>query len=129
MKSENKTITSEQCKDSGLALVLICLICFLVWKHQFLILLAIAFLLVAMTYPPIFKPFARLWFGLSTALGTVVSRIILTIVFFTVVLPVGLMRRALGKDAMKIKIWKKDNTSVFRRREHRFAAKDLEHPY
>ena len=129
MKSENKTITSEQCKDSGLALVLICLICFLVWKHHFLILLAVAFLLVAMTYPPIFKPFAKLWFGLSTALGTVVSRIILTIVFFTVVLPVGLMRRMLGKDAMKIKLWKKDNTSVFRRRKHRFAAKDLEHPY
>jgi len=129
MKSENKTISSEQCKDSGLALVLICMICYLVWNHQFLILLAIAFLLVAMTYPPIYKPFARLWFGLSTALGTVVSRIILTIVFFTVVLPVGLIRRALGKDAMKIKLWKKGNTSVFRSREHRFAAKDLEHPY
>jgi multisubunit Na+/H+ antiporter MnhG subunit len=129
MKHEHKNISKEMCKDSGLALVLICMICFQVWKHQFLILLAIAFLLVAMTYPPIFKPFARLWFGLSTALGTVVSRIILTIVFFTVVLPVGLMRRMLGKDAMKIKLWKKDNTSVFRRREHRFAAKDLEHPY
>jgi len=129
MKSENKTISSEQCKDSGLALVLICMICYLVWKHQFLILLAIAFLLVAMTYPPIYKPFARLWFGLSTALGTVVSRILLTIVFYVVVLPVSLIRRALGKDAMKIKIWKKDNASVFRRREHRFSAKDLEHPY
>ena len=129
MKPEHKNISKEMCKDSGLALVLICLICFQVWKLQFLILLAIAFLLVAMTYPPIFKPFARLWFGLSAALGTVVSRIILTIVFFTVVLPVGLMRRMLGKDAMKIKLWKKDNTSVFRRREHRFAAKDLEHPY
>ena len=129
MKSENKTISSEQCKDSGLALVLICMICYLVWKHQFLILLAIAFLLVAMTYPPIYKPFARLWFGLSTALGTVVSRILLTIVFYVVVLPVSLIRRALGKDAMKIKDWKKDNASVFRRREHRFSAKDLEHPY
>jgi hypothetical protein len=129
MKHEHKNISKEMCKDSGLALVLICMICFQVWKHQFLILLAIAFLLLAMTYPPIFKPFARLWFGLSAALGTVVSRIILTIVFFTVVLPVGLMRRMLGKDAMKIKLWKKDSTSIFRRREHRFAAKDLEHPY
>ena len=129
MKLEHKNISKEMCKDSGLALVLICMICFQVWKHQFLILLAIAFLLVAMTYPPIFKPFARLWFGLSTALGTVVSKIILTIVFFAVVLPVGMVRRALGKDAMSIKIWKKDHQSVFRRREHRFSAKDLEHPY
>ena len=129
MKPEHKNISKEMCKDSGLALVLICLISFQIWKLQFLILLAIAFLLVAMTYPPIFKPFARLWFGLSTALGTVVSKIILSVVFYTVVLPVGLIRRALGKDAMKTKIWKKDNSSVFRRREHRFSAKDLEHPY
>ena len=69
MKLEHKNISKEMCKDSGLALVLICMICYLVWKHQFLILLAIAFLLVAMTYPPIFKPFARFWFGLSTAPG------------------------------------------------------------
>lgn len=129
MQLEHKNISKEMCKDSGLALVLICMICYLVWKHQFLILLAIAFLLVAMTYPPIYRPFAKLWFGLSIALGTVVSKIILTIVFYVVVLPVGLIRRALGKDAMRIKAWKKDKASVFRRREHRFSAKDLEHPY
>jgi len=129
MKFDHKNISAEMCKDSGLALVLICLICFQVWKDQFLSLLAIAFLLVAMTYPPIFKPFARLWFGLSTALGTVVSKIILTIAFFTVVLPVGLVRRALGKDAMLLKAWKKSNASVFRQRNHRFSAEDLEHPY
>ena len=129
MTLEHKNISKEMCKDSGLALVLICMICFQVWKHQFLTLLAIAFLLIAMTYPPIFKPFAKLWFGLSTALGTVVSKIILTVAFFVVVFPVGLVRRALGKDAMRLKIWKKGNTSVFRLRDHRFSAEDLEHPY
>jgi hypothetical protein len=129
MKSENKTITAEQCKDSGLALVLISLICYQLWKPPVLIPLAIAFLLVTMTYPPIFKPFARFWFALSTALGTVVSKIILTLLFFAMVLPVGLARRALGKDAMQIKCWKKGNGSVFRQRDHSFSAKDLEHPY
>jgi len=129
MKFDHKNISAEMCKDSGLALVLICLICFQVWKHQFLILLAIAFLLVAMTYPPIFKPFARFWFGLSTALGTVVSKIILSVAFFTIVLPVGLVRRLMGKDAMMIKSWKRGNASVFRQRDHRFSADDLEHPY
>ena len=84
MKLDHKNISAEMCKDSGLALVLICLICFQIWKDQFLVLLAIAFLLVAMTYPPIFKPFARFWFGLSTALGTVVSKIILTIILSSI---------------------------------------------
>jgi hypothetical protein len=129
MQLDKKKITVEQCKDSGLALVLICLICYQVWKPPILVLLAIIFLIVAMTYPLIFQPFARFWFALSTALGTVVSKIILTVLYFVLVLPVGLVRRALGKDAMRIKCWKKGNESVFRVREHRFEAKDLEHPY
>jgi len=129
MKSDHKAITVEKCKDSGLALVLICLICYQVWKLQIFILLAIIFLVIAMTYPLIFQPFARFWFALSTALGTVVSKIILSMLFFVIVMPIGLLRRLLGKDAMKIKSWKKGSESVFRKREHRYAAKDMEHPY
>ncbi|MBE9520529.1 MAG: hypothetical protein IME97_05310, partial [Proteobacteria bacterium] len=58
MHVDGKQLSVEQCKDSGLALVLISLICYQIWKQPTLILLAIAFLLVAMTYPPLFKPFA-----------------------------------------------------------------------
>jgi hypothetical protein len=129
MQPDNKKLTIEKCKDSGLALVLICLIGYQVWKLPILILLAIASLVVAMTWPPVFQPFARFWFGLSTTLGTVVSKILLTVLFFVLVLPVGLARRALGRDSMRINSWKKGKESVFRVRNHRFEAKDLEHPY
>ena len=129
MKTDQKKLSVENCKDAGLALVLISLICYQVWKLEILILSAIIFLVVAMTYPPIFKPFARFWFALSTALGTVVSKIILSVLFFVIVMPIGLLRRVLGKDSMRIKDWKKGKESVFRLRDHRFAAKDLEHPY
>jgi len=129
MKFDFKNISVEKCKDSGLALVLISLICYQVWKMEILILLAIVFLIIAMTYPPIFKPFAIFWFALSTALGTVVSKVILSVLFFVIVMPVGLVRRALGKDAMQIKSWKKGKESVFRVRDHRFEAKDLKNPY
>ena len=124
-----KSLSAEKCKDSGLALVLICLLAYQAWKLPFLMLLAIIFLLAAMTYPRIFKPFAVLWFGLSTALGTVVSKIILTILFFVLVLPIGLMRRMAGKDPMQLRCWRESKASVFRLRDHRFEAKDLEHPY
>jgi hypothetical protein len=129
MHVADKKITVEKCKDSGLALVLICLLCYQVWTRPFLMLLAILFLVAAMTYPLIFQPFARLWFALSTALGTVVSKILLSVLFFGLVLPIGLLRRMLGKDAMRLKSWKKGGGSVFRVREHRFEASDLEHPY
>lgn len=124
-----QTITPEKCKDAGLALVLILLICFQFFKIPALVLAAILALIIAMTYPPLFKPFARLWFGLSIALGTVVSKIILSLLFFLLVLPVGLVRRLIGKDSMQLKLWKKSAGSVFRERNHRFTAADLENPY
>ena len=129
MLSHLKKLSVEKCKDSGLALVLICLICYQFWHLPILILSSIIFLVIAMTYPPIFQLFAIFWFGLSTILGTVVSRVILAVLFFALVLPVGLVRRFSGKDAMRISSWQKGNESVFRVRNHRFVAKDLEHPY
>jgi hypothetical protein len=129
MKSDKKTLSVEKCKDAGLALVLICLICYQVWKLPLLMLSAIIFLIIAMTYPPVFKPFAIFWFAVSTALGTVVSKILLAILFFAMVLPVGLVRRLIGKDSMRLKCWKKGTDSVFQVRDHRFTAEDLKHPY
>ena len=129
MNFGDKKITVDKCKDSGLALVLICLICYQVWSSPILMLLAIVFLVAAMTYPLIFQPFARFWFALSTLLGTVVSKILLSILFFGLVLPVGLIRRGLGKDTLRLKSWKKGSASVFRIRDHAFEAKDLDHPY
>jgi len=129
MLSNLKKLPVDKCKDSGLALVLLCLICYQVWKPPILILAAIIFLLIVMTYPPIFQPFAIFWFALSTTLGTVVSKVILSVLFFALVLPVGLVRRSFGKDPMQIKLWKQGPQSVFRVRSHRIVAKDLKHPY
>lgn len=129
MHDDHNKMTPEKCKDAGLALVLIGLICYQFWQSSLIMLLTIIFLLAAMTYPPIFWPFAKVWFALSTLLGTVISKIFLTVLFIIMVLPVGLVRRAMGKDVMQVKSWKKSNDSVFRVRDHDFSAQDLEHPY
>lgn len=117
------------CKDSGLALVLILLLCYQAWPRPQLMLLAIFCLLIAMTCPDLFKPFARVWFGVSALLGTVMSRVLLSILFVALVLPVGILRRAMGKDSMQLKRWKQDSGSIFQIRDHEFTAEDLEHPY
>ncbi len=129
MSAPTQEISISQCRDSGLALVLISLILNLATSWKFFLLAAIAVLLITMTSPGLFKPFARFWFGLSHALGTVVSKILLTILFYGLVTPVGLFRRMLGKDAMQLKGWKTGSGSVFHDRDHQFGRKDLEHPY
>ena len=129
MPSSHNKFSTEKCKDSGLALLLICLICYQVWGQQVLIPAAIIILLLTMTCPRIFQPFARFWFALSNIMGSVVSKIVLALLFFALVLPVGLVRRVMGKDSMQLKRWKQGQESVFRGRARKFVASDLEHPY
>lgn len=122
-------ISSDQAKDTGMAMVLICLICGLSLGRPVFYPLAAALLVLNMIWPGAYKPAAKVWFGLSHKLGSVVSRILLTVVFYLLVAPVGLLRRIAGKDSLRLKAWKRGKDSVFRRREHVYSSADIEHPY
>lgn len=108
--------TPDQARDTGLALVLICLI-LAYWGWPRFLPAALVLLLLAMVWPRAFRPLAGLWFGLSHLMGRVVSTLILSALFFFLVTPVGLVRRWLGADPLKLRKWKKDRTSVFETRE------------
>ena len=124
-----RDISAEQCKDSGLALVLISLLLAITISPEYFLPLGLVLLVVTMATPRVYRPFAMVWLGLSHTLGTLVSKILLTFLFFALVTPVGLLRRILGKDAMQIKVWKKAQTSVFQQRDHLYRQQDLDHPY
>jgi hypothetical protein len=53
---------------------------------------------------PAFVGFHRLWIRLSVVLGYFVSRILLTLVFFLTVTPIGLLMRLTGRDPMNRKL-------------------------
>jgi uncharacterized membrane protein len=112
-----------------LALVLILLIVMYVKYRHGLILAAGAVLVLTMTWPLAFKPLARVWFGFSHFLGTIVSKVILSLVFFLIVTPVGLLRKAFGADPMKTGLWKKGDDSVMVDRDHLYSKEDIEKPY
>ena len=131
---QNKTsvknpITKKQAADSGMALVLISLICFAVSRHDAWLWAAVAILVADMIFPTIFKPFAFVWFGFSRILGTFMSKIMLALVFFLVVFPIGLLRRILGKDSLRLHQFRKEKASVFAERNHEYTAADLDKPY
>ena len=124
-----KECTSDKARDTGLAFVLLSLITIYFTKAYRLLPLPIALLIITMTWPVFFKPFVRVWFGLSHVIGTVMSKIILTVIFFVIVTPVGLIRRVFNADQMQLKRWKKNDGSIFRVRNCKLEAKDLEQPY
>jgi hypothetical protein len=124
-----KNTNIDRAKDTGLAMVLILLIIEYIRHPDWLVICAMVALVLTMIWPPAFKPLAKVWFGFSHLLGTVVSKIILSIVFFLIVTPMGLIRKAFGADPMKCRQWKKDDESVLVDRNHLYTKKDIEKPY
>ncbi len=121
--------TPEQSRDTGLALTLLCLIIVYVWQAYRLVPLAMVLLVVTMVWPRAFQPLAGLWFGLAHLLGTIMSSVILTVLFFGLVTPIGLIRRVFGADALQLKKWKKNQDSVFAVRADLVKKQDLQAPY
>ncbi len=121
--------TPEQAKDTGMAMVLICLLLGWFGKFPRFLPLSIVLLIVTMAWPKAFKPLAGLWFGLSHLMGQVVSKILLSLAFFLIVTPIGVIRRLKGADSLQLKKWKKGNESVFVERQGAIQDKDLMNPY
>jgi hypothetical protein len=122
-------ISKHQAKDTGMAIVLILLLLGFFLNDSLYFKLSVIFLLVNMIYPLIYKPMAIIWLGFSFLLGTVVSKILLSLVFFIVVLPVALIRRLMGIDSLKIQKFKKSSQSVFENRDITYSGKDIENPF
>jgi len=125
----NQPITKEQSKDTGMAMVLICLIIAMITKQFNYISLAIILLLIDMIIPSVFYPIAIVWFGLSNFLGSIVSSVLLTVLFYTLVTPIAFIRKMSGADSLKLNQWKQNQTSVFSERNYTYTIQDLEKPF
>jgi hypothetical protein len=112
-----------------MAVVLIFLLIGL-FRHDFaFITIAIISLIFTMAFPLIFKYIAVIWLGFSHLLGTVVSKIVLTVIFFLVVMPVGMIRQIFGYDTLKLRQFKKGTDSVMIVRNTTFSSNDIEKPF
>jgi hypothetical protein len=123
------TITRDQSRDTGLAIVLVLLLVMLRWQRSELLVPALSLQLVSMVAPQVLRPVAIVWFGFAHLLGAVVSRVLLAVVFGLVVTPIGLLRRALGKDSLRLRAFKTGDESVMVVRNQTFTAADLEKPF
>jgi hypothetical protein len=121
--------TKEQAKDTGMAMVLLLLLLWVFRERDGYVVAAMAVLLINMIAPQMFRPIAVVWFGLSHVMGLVASRLILMVIFFGVVTPIGLWRRLIGADSLKLKAFKVGHQSVMNERNYTFVGKDLERPY
>lgn len=124
-----KSISKKEASDTGMAMTLICLLLGYFTKNNTYYLLAIPVLVMNMAFPMFFYPFALIWLGLTNLLGIVVSRILLSVVYVLFLMPVGIIRRMMGKDALNLKGFKKGSDSVMITRDIEFTINDIKNPF
>jgi Saxitoxin biosynthesis operon protein SxtJ len=64
---------------------------------------AAAFLLAALALPRVLAPLSQLWLKFGLFLHACISPIIMGLVFYTTVTPIGLVRRLLGQDPLRLR--------------------------
>lgn len=121
--------TTGQAKDTGMAMVLIGLLAYLLTHREMFLTAAIGLLLIAMVQPRFFKPLAKIWFAVSTVFGMLTTKVIVAAIFIGVICPMGLLRRLAGGDSLQLKKWKENRESVFRERNHKYETTDILKPY
>ena len=69
------------------------------------------------------------WMGLALVLGFVVSHVILTIFFFLVITPIGLIARLAGKDFLRLKLDRQAKSYWIPRDRNRKAPEEYERQF
>ena len=65
-------------------------------------------ILIGIIWPKLIKPFYYFWMLFGILLGWFMTRLILSILFYFIITPIGLFGRAIGKEFLEIKRVSKD---------------------
>jgi hypothetical protein len=80
--------------------------------------------------PELFDPLRWIWFKLATVLGAISSRIVLTLAYLLVLLPVSLIKAKNFRNHFKFEDFKRKNTSVLiKSKTQEFSKEDIINPY
>ena len=73
------------------------------------------FLILGLMNSKLLTPLNKLWFKFGMILGAIIAPIVMGVVFFLVITPIGLTMRIMGKDLLRKKYDKKKETYWIKR--------------
>lgn len=83
--------------------------------YPYFLVTGVLLFIITFTIPTILKPFYFLWMVFAAILGWVMSRLILSILYYLVFTPIGLIGRIFGFRFIEIK-WDEDSESYWNSR-------------
>ena len=122
-------VSRQQNCEFGLVATLVVLV--LSYWIEGINLLAVAIILVLTTIliPVLFTPFTAIWYRFSHLTGRIMSSLLLGLIFFLIVTPVGCIRRLFGKDDLSLTKFGKSRKSVFVDRNHEYRKEDMDNMF
>lgn len=119
MKSETKTYQGILAMVTGFMLL------YLIFNKTWLLYLSASVGVITLVSSQAANLIYKYWMKLAQILGTINSKILLTIIFFLFLTPLSFLYRLLNKDTLQLK---KDSskTSYFITRNHTYTKADLE---
>ena len=118
---KNIKTNKEEIRKFGFLIggVLIAISIFMLWKtfnqYQLVFIIGILFIILGFFIPRILKPIYIIWMTFATILGWIMTRVILTILFYLIVTPIGLIARVFGAKFLDLS-WNKNVKSYWNKR-------------
>jgi hypothetical protein len=120
-------MTREKSLETMLTIVVGAGILFLFFKLKLILIIGLILGGVGLLMPGLSKKISWLWYKLAEALGFVVSKVLLSLIFFVFLLPLGLLSRMFRKDLLQLP--KKAEGSYFQVRNLVFSPKEIKNPW
>ena len=91
-----------------MAIILAIIGFFLLWKknnnYDYILYLAAAFFITGLILPSVLKPVYKVWMAISVVMGFIMTKVIMVIIFYLIVTPIGLIASLTGKEFLDMKI-------------------------
>ena len=117
IKSEKRDLRNFGLVVGGVFFVLGCV---LLWyqrpSNPYFLAIGAALIAGGLVVPGVLKPLQRAWMALAVVLGFIMTRVILSLLFYLVVTPIGMAARLVGKDFLERRI-DKSSESYWHMRE------------
>jgi hypothetical protein len=121
---EDKTTLRKFGLTVGTVLLIVAIVLYLTGKSSSVIFggAGVLLILFGLILPNILKPLNKIWMTLAVILGWFMSRLILFILFYIVITPIGFFLRIAGKDFLNLRT-DKNSDSYWEKREKRVKEK------
>lgn len=95
-------------------------------SYVYFVWVSLLFLALGYIYPEVLRPVHKLWMTFSILLGWLMTRVILFIVFFFVVTPIGILMRLFDRNFMSLKIENDKQSYWIRKKTAKKGKEDYE---